>query len=132
MVCIVFFSSRRRHTRCALVTGVQTCARPIYVTVADAGMRLETPYGVIGLHARGSGRLDDGFSGRVVAVAEKLDLAGCAFGRGAAMMQVSIADARPTLKGPLSAGTITCGDTRIRSEEHKSELQSLQSQPYAV
>src|SRR3546814_2532292 len=25
----VFFSSRRRHTRCALVTGVQTCALPI-------------------------------------------------------------------------------------------------------
>src|SRR3546814_18673500 len=27
----VFFSSRRRHTRCALVTGVQTCALPICV-----------------------------------------------------------------------------------------------------
>src|SRR3546814_3810164 len=25
-----FFASRRRHTRCALVTGVQTCALPIY------------------------------------------------------------------------------------------------------
>src|SRR3546814_7398827 len=29
-MCVVFFfSSRRRHTRCALVTGVQTCALPI-------------------------------------------------------------------------------------------------------
>src|SRR3546814_4399304 len=28
-MCIFFFSSRRRHTRCALVTGVQTCALPI-------------------------------------------------------------------------------------------------------
>src|SRR3546814_5562663 len=27
-----FFSSRRRHTRCALVTGVQTCALPISET----------------------------------------------------------------------------------------------------
>src|SRR3546814_17664010 len=26
---ILFLSSRRRHTRCALVTGVQTCALPI-------------------------------------------------------------------------------------------------------
>src|SRR3546814_7944561 len=26
-----FFSSRRRHTRCALVTGVQTCALPILI-----------------------------------------------------------------------------------------------------
>src|SRR3546814_10040843 len=38
----VFFSSRRRHTRCALVTGVQTCALPIFVgggvdAAADAG-----------------------------------------------------------------------------------------------
>src|SRR3546814_10393783 len=29
MFCSFFFSSRRRHTRCALVTGVQTCALPI-------------------------------------------------------------------------------------------------------
>src|SRR3546814_18790577 len=29
MVLFFFFSSRRRHTRCALVTGVQTCALPI-------------------------------------------------------------------------------------------------------
>src|SRR3546814_5567802 len=29
MCVIFFFSSRRRHTRCALVTGVQTCALPI-------------------------------------------------------------------------------------------------------
>src|SRR3546814_9747862 len=28
--CYFFFSSRRRHTRCALVTGVQTCALPIF------------------------------------------------------------------------------------------------------
>src|SRR3546814_5760791 len=28
-VFLFFFSSRRRHTRCALVTGVQTCALPI-------------------------------------------------------------------------------------------------------
>src|SRR3546814_16006568 len=28
-VCRYFFSSRRRHTSCALVTGVQTCALPI-------------------------------------------------------------------------------------------------------
>src|SRR3546814_3373874 len=38
MLCLVvlfFFSSGRRHTRCAVVTGVQTCALPIFVE-ADA------------------------------------------------------------------------------------------------
>src|SRR3546814_494642 len=31
-----FFSSRRRHTRCALVTGVQTCALPIFIAISRA------------------------------------------------------------------------------------------------
>src|SRR3546814_4915754 len=35
-----FFSSRRRHTRCALVTGVQTCALPISVLLAHVGEEL--------------------------------------------------------------------------------------------
>src|SRR3546814_10132346 len=33
--CRFFFSSRRRHTRCALVTGVQTCALPIWEAGVD-------------------------------------------------------------------------------------------------
>src|SRR3546814_2207312 len=32
---IFFFSSIRRHTRCALVTGVQTCALPISQNLFD-------------------------------------------------------------------------------------------------
>src|SRR3546814_1442466 len=37
-LCIVLlFSSRRRHTRCALVTGVQTCALPIWLCASSAG-----------------------------------------------------------------------------------------------
>src|SRR3546814_6024144 len=34
MFLFFFFSSRRRHTRCALVTGVQTCALPILISPA--------------------------------------------------------------------------------------------------
>src|SRR3546814_3445337 len=36
---IFFFSSRRRHTRCALVTGVQTCALPISDPAGKAGLQ---------------------------------------------------------------------------------------------
>src|SRR3546814_6550148 len=45
-MCVFVFSSRRRHTRCALVTGVQTCALPIChmnVLLAEAGV----PYDII-------------------------------------------------------------------------------------
>src|SRR3546814_3458061 len=38
---LFFFSSRRRHTRCALVTGVQTCALPICRQAAGGGVRGE-------------------------------------------------------------------------------------------
>src|SRR3546814_1737739 len=49
-VPVCFFSSRRRHTGCALVTGVQTCALPIFffvpeadaVALAELGPRIET------------------------------------------------------------------------------------------
>src|SRR3546814_4747096 len=47
------FSSRRRHTRCALVTGVQTCALPISSVI------VETPF--------------EGDRGDVTAVAEWRD-----------------------------------------------------------
>src|SRR3546814_4488568 len=42
-VCLLFFffSSRRRHTRCALVTGVQTCALPIFAQVKVLGRSTE-------------------------------------------------------------------------------------------
>src|SRR3546814_7489240 len=43
--CVVFvflfFSSRRRHTRCALVTGVQTCALPIFGLDKAQGDRVD-------------------------------------------------------------------------------------------
>src|SRR3546814_8492418 len=38
-----FFSSRRRHTRCALVTGVQTCALPISTSPRPLAF-VELPY----------------------------------------------------------------------------------------
>src|SRR3546814_1292220 len=43
---VFFFSSRRRHTRCALVTGVQTCALPILLFAFGlVGLRLRQGYG---------------------------------------------------------------------------------------
>src|SRR3546814_7103259 len=38
--CCFFWSSRRRHTRCALVTGVQTCALPIYLVLEAPDVRV--------------------------------------------------------------------------------------------
>src|SRR3546814_10067298 len=40
---LFFFSSRRRHTRCALVTGVQTCALPICIRAGDGTRKTVGP-----------------------------------------------------------------------------------------
>src|SRR3546814_1320585 len=39
-MCDFFFSSKRRHTRCALVTGGHRCARPISPVVRLSGEQL--------------------------------------------------------------------------------------------
>src|SRR5881628_3399849 len=39
-----FFSSRRRHTRCQSVTGVQTCALPIFQGPEGEGQYPEYPW----------------------------------------------------------------------------------------
>src|SRR3546814_9424120 len=68
--CIFFFSSRRRHTRCALVTGVQTCALPIYGL--DALSSQETLLFPSQEQAAGA-RNPDAFDDLVVAVAPSFD-----------------------------------------------------------
>src|SRR3546814_18128648 len=49
MLCF-FFSSRRRHTSCALVTGVQTCALPISGTVPDFAINPTALREAVGQH----------------------------------------------------------------------------------
>src|SRR3546814_4560909 len=60
MAC-VFFSSRRLHTICALVTGVQTCALPIYfaVEVKEPGTPTSEPTRVLGGWLREVMRADE-------------------------------------------------------------------------
>src|SRR3546814_2886664 len=55
--CFVFVSSRRLHTRCALVTGVQTCALPIYLALSRAG-------GTLRAGSRGCCTIEDAMDAR--------------------------------------------------------------------
>src|SRR3546814_10584103 len=49
--CLFFFSSKSRHTRCALVTGVQTCALPICKLPLAVTFDPEWHYGLDDPHA---------------------------------------------------------------------------------
>src|SRR3546814_6785577 len=61
MLVFFFFSIRRRHTRCALVTGVQTCALPILsadeLAILDADIQLRRD---VGAHPEEEVELVDG------------------------------------------------------------------------
>src|SRR3546814_11061528 len=52
MRVLLFFASRRRHRRCALVTGVQTCALPICQIVTPAIICAVRHHGEHGVIAR--------------------------------------------------------------------------------
>src|SRR3546814_6696593 len=110
-----FFSSRRRHTSCALVTGVQTCALPICdalledLHVTGAVHRLHSQDALLGL-------------GDEHVLVELLPVS-----RG--LPQRAVDELRcPHLDvaGGLQAAA------QVRSEEHTSELQSLMRISYAV
>src|SRR3546814_6954471 len=116
LICF-FFSSRRRHTRCALVTGVQTCALPICdpdhprSDPGDRRFALERPS--VGHEPRRGGPSAIGQACRTVSA-----------GRG---IRIGACRSRPGIGGP---GPGDRGETR--SEEHTSELQSLMRISYAV
>src|SRR3546814_9369604 len=108
---LFFFSSRRRHTRCALVTGVQTCALPICQ----------------GVHARGlvGGRADH-------CEVEPAGGADVAVGDVAEMQRQPTAQRRAPGAGNLGIHLANAQQGLARSEEHTSELQSLMRNSYAV
>src|SRR3546814_4915632 len=118
---VFFFSSRRRHTRCALVTGVQTCALPICGRHrGDARIDRKRQFGAdqgrkVGHQAarrrKGTGWVEVKMIG-LPPIASKISPSRMTFERSPSMRISS-----PCWK---------------RSEEHTSELQSLMRISYAV
>src|SRR3546814_12732714 len=65
-----FFSSRRRHTSCALVTGVQTCALPILAATATIESAHRTFRSEITALQALDARLDESFDHAVAMILE--------------------------------------------------------------
>src|SRR3546814_10039792 len=119
-----FFSSRRRHTSCALVTGFQTFALPISDSYA------------IGDCAAHENAFAEGALIRLESVQNANDQA-------KVVAKAICGDAAPYHAIPWfwsnqydfklqTAGLSTGHDQAVRSEEHTSELQSLMRISYAV
>src|SRR3546814_9755866 len=126
-----FFSSRRRHTRCALVTGVQTCALPICGTVIDC-VSANRRFLALWFPFLSADRLRLELT-NAGAVQPEGPLAFVEKARN--VITLAAVDQRAFALG-LTPG-LTLADARarvpeLRSEEHTSELQSLMRISYAV
>lgn len=92
------------------------------VVVEDGGIQLETPYGLVGLSLSGRGRLNDGFSGRLGAVAPVLRVGDCTATGLAAPMRVRIVDEQPTLSGPVQLDSLRCGEVAVSRLSARTEV----------
>src|SRR3546814_1218750 len=115
-----FFSSRRRHTRCALVTGVQTGALPILLW-ASTGTK--DPKAPDTLYIEALAAPDT-----INTMPEKTLRAFADHGKVRGAMAKDGGDCAATLETIAADGV----DIDARSEEHPSELQSLMRISYAV
>src|SRR3546814_2906115 len=115
-IVVFFFSSRRRQTRCALVTGVQTCALPICGLFGAIGRSRRCPGFALrfGVSRLGILRGDIGAVARLV---------GLGFGVSRSLVGLFVGNRRQRCERFVDI---------TRSEEHTSELQSLMRISYAV
>src|SRR3546814_1364692 len=130
----VFFASRRRHTRCALVTGVQTCALPILAAgVVDGAVAVRhvaeplrrVVLGPAGGEVPAAAPGGEGLEAEPRIVEQTL----------ARPRPFQHADAGETPEVIVDPGAVEgerMGGEDPRSEEHTSELQSLMRTSYAV
>src|SRR3546814_4030417 len=109
MVVVFFFSSRRRHTRCALVTGVQTCALPICCPMRAILLLFAT----LALPVAAAAPI-------AIPLREGLTLVS------------TVSRPAGNINTELKITAINARTVKLRSEEHTSELQSLMRISYAV
>lgn len=81
--------------------------------IADARIRLTTPQGVVGLKLSGQGQLNDGFSGALAGISDRLDLGGCVTGRVSAALAIRVTGERPSLAGPVQLERLECAETTL-------------------
>lgn len=94
-------------------TGEPFSLPDIDLSLEDARMRLDTPYGALGGKIEGQGNLQSGFEGKLALVAPRLaQSSDCGATGATAFGDVSIVGRRPTFKGPVRLAGFNCAGLR--------------------
>ncbi len=86
----------------------------LHVQLTDARGRLETPWATVGLKLDGRGNLQNGFKGKLAAVATRIDAFGCDLGRTTAYVDLAVSNKKPRIEGPLRVADMVCDKGRMR------------------
>lgn len=81
------------------------------VGIDDGRALVRSDYGDVGLKVAGKGRLRNGFTGVIGAVAPRLTNGDCTASEVSLYGKVSIARERPSIAGPLRLGGVACRET---------------------
>ncbi len=83
------------------------------LTLRDARLRIDSPYGTMGIKADGSGNLRGGFEGNVAAIGARLAYQDCVIDRPSLFGTIVIVDKRPSFRGPLRFSGVACEANRL-------------------
>ncbi len=84
------------------------------LAIRDGRARVESEHGPVGIKLEGAGKLRDGFSGIVAAVAPQAKLGGCAATGATVYGKLTVADEKPRFAGPLRLASLACRAQALR------------------
>ena len=99
------------------------------VALVDARGLLESEYGPVGMKLEGAGRLRDGFSGVIAAVAPQASQGSCAAQKASIYVKLTVAAEKPHFAGPLWLASLACTSDGLHLADVALQLDATIDQP---
>ena len=102
----------------------------IVLDIADARVRLDTPYGRLGFAIIGRGNLTGGFKGRLALSGPHLDVGACSLDALHGNVALAVVARRPNVAGPVTASALNCPASRMAMVSPRLDLKSSFSEAF--
>ena len=102
----------------------------VVLDVADARIRLDTPYGRLGFAVAGRGNLTGGFKGRLATASRRLQVGACRLEALKSNVAIAVVARRPQVDGPVAAAAFACPASRMALVSPRLEIDSSFSEAF--